>query len=594
MLRSARWNPRWTTDAPYLLLVPLLALIAIVPLLLHGCSCGHDLDFHLQSWLDAAAQLRHGTLDPSWAFSPAWNAGEPRFLFYPPLSWMLGAALTLALPISATPAAFTWLALLGAGLAMYKLARAYAPPPAALFASAVYLANPYMIFTAFERTAYGELLAAIWLPLLFYAALQQTPSITALAVPLALLWLTNAPAAVIGVYTLIAIALIRIALVLLPHAQTPRSSISTRLRDATPLLARFTAGGALGLALSAFYLIPAAYERRYVQVAMAIIPNMRFQDNFLFAHTGNGPHDEVLLTASLLAVGLLASVVLVLLAAALSLRGRRRSQPRQSSTLLILVLLFALLVFLLTPASTLLWRYLPELAFLQFPWRLLSVVGAILAFGVALIFSRISPSSRRWSLLGPLLAIAFVTSITAWGITEFRQSCEDLDLPTARAQLFDTHHGTSPTDEYTPSAADNDVLRWDDPSFWLSLNPAAFAPGTVPNPAATILNYDESPEVAQTVSGIAPHHLEMHLTHPETLIFNLRDYPAWQVTRNGALLADHQQRDDGLLAVALPAGTSVIDIRWHRTADQLLGDCVSVLALLVHAFVLMRSRTIKA
>src|SRR6202012_698258 len=137
------------------ILLPLLALAAVAPLIAHGCSCGHDFEFHLQSWLDAAAQMRHGTVDPAWTYSAAWNAGEPRFLFYPPLSWMLGALLTLALPIFVVPVIFTAICLAGAGLAMYRLARAYAPRPSALLASAIYLANPYMLFTAFERTAYG-------------------------------------------------------------------------------------------------------------------------------------------------------------------------------------------------------------------------------------------------------------------------------------------------------------------------------------------------------------------------------------------------------------------------------------------------------
>ena len=76
-----------------------------------------------------------------------------------------------------------------------------------------------------------------------------------------------------------------------------------------------------GLRLAAFYLVPAAYERRFVQIAMAIIPNMRFQDNFLFGHTGDVPHDVVLHTASLIAVTLLfaASAALV----ALHLNTRR-------------------------------------------------------------------------------------------------------------------------------------------------------------------------------------------------------------------------------------------------------------------------------
>jgi hypothetical protein len=582
---------RWRSEFPYLLVLPLLAFLATLPLLLHGCSCGHDFEFHLQSWLDAAAQLRHGTLDPAWTYSAAWNAGEPRFLFYPPLSWMLGAALTLSLPISSTPLVFTWLALLGAALAMYRLARGFVSPPIALLASALYIANPYMLFTAFERTAYGELLAAAWLPLLLFAALRRKPTIAGLAIPLALLWLTNAPAAVIGVYTLIGIAVIR-CITLLFHKR--------RTHEAFVLLTRFAAGSALGLALPAFYLLPAAYERRYVQVAMAIIPNMRFQDNFLFGHTGDAPHDAVLHLASLLAISLLAATSVVLLSAWL-LNRRQRNPPMPldadtetvPATFAVLALLTAVIAFLLTPLSTFVWRHLPELAFLQFPWRLLSLLGAILALAVALLFSRAKTPTRTSATTSAALAVLLAACASAWAISEFRQPCELSDIPTTRAQLFRTHHGAPPTDEYTPTDADNDVLRWDDPGFWLSPVPSAFAPGTIPNPAATIVNYDVPPPPHQTISGLAPHHLVLHLVQPETLVLNLRDYPAWQIIRNGSLLSNHLQRDDGLLAVALPAGDSFIDILWHRTWDETLGDAVTLAALVALAAALLRSRTIK-
>src|SRR5215469_5274380 len=300
------------------ILLPLLALIVVAPLITHGCSCGHDFDFHLQSWLDAAAQMRHGTLDPAWTVTAAWNAGEPRFLFYPPLSWIAGALLALMMPLSATPVVFTAVALFGSAVAMYLLAREYASTTVALLAAAIYIANPYMLFTAFERTAYGELLAAAWIPLLLRAALRERPGILALAIPTALLWLTNAPAAVIGTYTLLLIGVLRIGFAIFRGSHRP-----TEL--ARSLIIRFSAGGILGLALAAFYLIPAAYERRYVQVAMAIIPNMRVEDNFLFGHTGDGPHDRVLHTASMIAVQLLTAAA-VALAVAFSLR-RKRTDP---------------------------------------------------------------------------------------------------------------------------------------------------------------------------------------------------------------------------------------------------------------------------
>src|ERR1700678_2514877 len=81
----------------HLLLVPLAAFLATLPLIVHGTSCGHDFDFHLLSWFEAATQFAHGNLHPHWAFTPAFNAGEPRFVFYPPISWYFGAVIGLVL-----------------------------------------------------------------------------------------------------------------------------------------------------------------------------------------------------------------------------------------------------------------------------------------------------------------------------------------------------------------------------------------------------------------------------------------------------------------------------------------------------------------
>ena len=358
----------------------LLALIAIAPLIAHGCSCGHDFEFHLQSWLDASAQMHHGTFDPAWTISAAWNAGEPRLSLLP--AALMDARRSAAHFCSRSrlyPIAFTAIVLFGAAISMYKLALAYAPRSIAILAAAIYMATPYMLFTAFERTAYGELLAAIWLPWALLSALRAQPRILGLALSLALLWLSNAPAAVIGVYVVLVIAVLRIA-----HALLIKNTACAR-----QLLARFAAGGALGLALPAFYLLPAAYERRYIQVTMAIIPNMRVEDNFLFGHTGDRPHDAVLHTASLIAVGMLVATTAALLCAWFTQRTRNRLiTPARPRIPLLLAALTACIAFSLTPLSLPLWHHLPELDFLQFPWRMLSILGVVLALTIALALRR--------------------------------------------------------------------------------------------------------------------------------------------------------------------------------------------------------------
>ena len=83
------------------LLVTTLAATSL--LLARGPSCGHDFDFHLVSWLEVARAWHNGLFYPHWASSANFGAGEPRFVFYPPASWMLGAALGTVVGWHAAP-----------------------------------------------------------------------------------------------------------------------------------------------------------------------------------------------------------------------------------------------------------------------------------------------------------------------------------------------------------------------------------------------------------------------------------------------------------------------------------------------------------
>ncbi|GAC1421134.1 MAG: hypothetical protein NVSMB62_15800 [Acidobacteriaceae bacterium] len=580
--------PSRDTSRIYLALIPLLAIIPILPLLFHGCSCGHDFDFHLMSWFDAARQFRLGNLHPQWAYSPAFNAGEPRFVFYPPLSWYLGAGIGILLSNlpgvsenaawNSAPILYTWFALTLSGFTMYRLARQYAAGPPALVAATLYLANPYMLFTAYERTAYAELLAAAWFPLLVHAVLQRRPSLRAIAIPLALLWLTNAPAAVIGSYSLALLALVRLATSyessshrIESKPQSVRADVShsrrlLSLRWIVPYLRprlHFTltvlAGTGLGLLLPAFYIIPAVYERQYVQIAMAVIPHLRIEDNFLFHHF-SGPeavfHNQVLHTASI--VALLVWIPAVALLATNQILCRR--SVGSSGAPPVPVRFFAVLVggigFLLTPWSLPIWKHAPEAAFLQFPWRALSMVAVALAVASAAVLARLK--WKPWVMYAA--SITFAAALVLPSASSFSQACDPKLTPGALLATFQSSQGTEPTDEYTPVTADNDALASSNPPFWIADTP-------------------DAPPPTRSTPGPAPTELELRLPQPKDLILNLRSYPAWKIALDGAPDLQRLQRDDGLIALPLPAGVSTVNVQYARLPDRKIGDIVSLLGL---------------
>lgn len=549
-------------DGRVLLLIAAAAVIAVLPLVVHGPSYGHDFNFHLLNWMEAARQFSHGTLYPRWAYTPAYNAGEPRFVFYPPASWMLGALIGLvlthipALPAeaawSAAPILFIWICLAAAGLSMYVAARQFASTGAAAFGAVVYMVNPYMLFTAYERAAYAELLAAAWVPLLLAAVLTPEVKAIRIALPIALLWLTNAPAAVIGCYATLVLVILRIAIAALEKP--------SRTADALHTIAVPTAAGTLlGFGVASFYLIPAAWERRFVQVSMATIVNMRIDHNFLFEHTGTSfdavTHDAVLRTASWIAVSLLIAAYLSLLACWSQRRRLQAAGGRNLLPVVALVLAVALVTFLLTGWSNPIWQHTPELIFLQFPFRLLTAVAPIFALALSVAMSEVRANDHIVNFLA--LAVAAVLTFSMY--IPFHQVPEPGQTVAAHLHAFVRDEGAEPTDEYTPQTADNDALTIGKPPYWLAPEPTAPAP-------------------APAVPGPVPMHFTVRTERPEFLVLNLRDYPVWRVRVNQHLETERDQRDDGLIAFGVPAGNSRVDIQYARGWDDIVGDGVSLIA----------------
>lgn len=550
-------NERPRAGLPSWLLALLLSLLASVAILLPffwlGAASGHDFEFHVASWLDVAYQWKHGILYPHWTAWTNYGFGEPRYIFYPPLSWVLGAALTLLLPVSWVPAAFILLTQTLAGMAAFFLLRRITLARGACLGAAFYAANPYALLVGYIRSDFAEQLACAFFPLLLLAALRlvgflpeekpKLSAITSFAAAFAAIWLCNAPAGVIVSYSMA---------LLFAWVTVSQKSWQAGLRGA--------AGLALGLGLTGFYLVPAAYEQRWVHIGQALSSGLLPAQNFLFSRIDDVEHTWFNYISSYCAL------VLILLTASTALASRRaiyqNKSPAARKSLWQTLLLLGVGATLLMLRFTLpLWDLLPKLRFVQFPWRWMSLLAVICCCFFASALER--PRGWLWFCLFVFLSVPL-------GIFLVRNTWWDPDeMPTQMAAI-NNGTGFEGVDEYDPLGDDHLDLPKHAPL--VSILPASPEDSDAPPPSAKIQMGFWRPEDQR---------FRVESQGPARVALRLLNYPAWQVTVNGHAVAPQRPDDVNQMIIPIVAGTSEIEAHFARTPDRTAGIALSLFSFLV-------------
>ncbi|HET6170586.1 MAG TPA: 6-pyruvoyl-tetrahydropterin synthase-related protein [Terracidiphilus sp.] len=556
-------------------IILLAAFIAIAPQIFRGNTCGHDFDFHLVSWFDALHSWREGILYPRWTSSANFGAGEPRFIFYPPLTWMLGAALGAVLHWRLAPIALTFLILAATGLAARALARQALSDGPATLAGCAALFSGYTLYTAYERTAFGELTGGFWIPLLLLFVLRdRNPagsvlqrafdgSAAPLAAVLAGAWFSDIPLGILASYLMAGMAL----------------TAALLWRSWAPIL-RSSAAVSLGLALSGIYLVPAIYEQRWIDVREATNYGYRIQDSWLFARhftQALEQHDLELFKVSSIAVTMIAVALAGLLVGRL-----RRTLPGTLRWWLPLALIPVVVLLLQFPISMPAWEALPRLRFLQFPWRWLVALEAPMGIFFA---SAVWVARWRWRLVVLSACTAVFLAATFTAGFNFFQACDSDDAVWAMVDVFHSGAGFEGGDEYAPPRATQSLLAMNLPAACLASSPTKVLGQ---GPQGTDLQWSPDQKSCDATFAASPDRNKQALehfnidavtNHPGYLILRLRSYPAWQVTVNGKIVHVLPERADGLIAVPVPQGPVNLAVHWINTPDILAGRWLSALAL---------------
>lgn len=451
----------------------------------------------------------------------------------------MGAALSAIFPWALVSDIVIWLALVAAGVSMFFLAREWFDRRDATFAAVLYAINPYHIVIVYWRSDFAELLASWLLPLLLLLILRARAThrrvIVFLTLILAAAWFTNAPAAVMVHYSL--------ALLLVVSAWQQHSPRVLLIGGGAVLLAA---------ALAAFYLLPAIYEQRWVDIVQAISAGYRPSDNFLFTHTTDAEHDAFNRVISWVAVAEIAVTIATVWATS---KWRNRAPELWYS----IVIWAAACIFVMLPISEPIWSVFPKLRFMQFPWRWL----LCLAVPFTLL---ITMAARRWrSRIALYVALLGVVAFV-WHHYQppYWDDADDLremqDNMTANA-------GYEGTEEYTPTAADPSAVEKDARRVTVSGQASASIHVSQWNAQQKVFTAD--------------------LSAPDKLAVKLFEYPAWRVEVNGRAVQAESRENTGQMLIPVGAGANRVQITFTRTWDRTAGLAISVLAALLTLLLLL-------
>lgn len=503
-----------------LFVIVVFSLVIIRWLFVPGFLPTHDGEYHLIRFYEFGRMLAAGHLFPRWAPGLNSDYGVPLFTFFYPLPNYIGSLFHL-LGWSLTDVFRLTLGVgyLLAAVSSYIWLRCYVRGSAALAGALMGALVPYWFVDIFVRGSVGEVLAIGFAFSAFAGIAWERRT-----------WVALAVAGLVLSHNIIAIVFLPILLVY-------------ALIISRPMLGWMV----LGIGVSAYFWLPAMAEQQYV----VGLNSVSFVDHFpelaqlLIPSWGTGfSGPSFALDEMSYQIGIVPMIVLLITIVSL-LVGRMRSNHHLVGFFL---LVWSGSIILMLPLTIPLWKALPFMANIQYPWRLLSIGIPIVSFLSALLFARLD---RPW--------IAFIAVAASFLIV----------LPYTKPVLYaprsdDYYLSRREFTDGTSSLGNSFATRW-----------MPWQPNQ-PKERMEIVSGEGS--VAIRREGATTFVGDARLTTDAMVRVHIAYYPGWRATIDGK---DTPVKPDsgGMITVPVPKGDHVIAVNFGETPFRLAADMLSILCL---------------
>lgn len=635
-------NSKNSINSLYFWLTLLLSLPVLGPLLQPGYYWGaHDARHSVYYLHQFNQAIQEGIWYPRWTPDLAFGYGYPLFNIYGPLSTYAGQVFVLAgLDIVTAVKIVFGLSAVLSGLTMYFFVRRLLNPAAGLIAALTYVYIPYHIFDLYVRAALAESVGFIFVPLVlwgFYEVVTRPRLITILWASVAyagLMFTSNLLALmftpILGLYVAVMIVWQFFspvakneakaeakATTIANHQPSPPNSQLHKLQEFYKLykLKNFTTAILsgfpplftllLGLGLSGIFWLPAIVEYQFVRVDQWVGGRFAFGDDFVdvfqlfspkwgFGASIPGPNDDAGFQIGLVAIILFVLSFIIV---------PKLTEPLTKRTLYFFQTMTLILIFLTTPVSTLIWEILPLSSFAQFPWRILVIIAPFISILAGSILASLqSPVSNPQSPISNLLPTLLLSTLIILA-----------SYPYIKAEVRDP----KPTEGPISQAA---LYRFQQSSDEMTGQTAWVR--RIPNWSSLAEQVERGGEITTKVSytalpaddSLGVYSMEMSTVHEllwvgteqegQSVTFLIPYYPGWTakiyedlgphdgnldkevgpVTRIGPVVeqpAISTTPIEGWMVVPVPAGSHFLELRFEDTLIRIIGQWLSIGAMVL-------------
>lgn len=542
-----------------LLFVAAVAVVSLLPLFHTGFFPMHD-NTQVERVFEMHKSLNDGMFPVRWVSDLGYGYGYPLFNFYGPLAYYGGGLFVFIFSDSliATKLMIS-LAMVGSGISMYLLARALWGKLGGVLSAVLYLLAPYHAVDLYVRGDIGELWAYAFIPLTCYGLYQLYKNIQEnlqfMAQNSLWKWILVGSVGFGGIilsHNLSAFMLLPflLAFLLILIVCSERKLRTTYYILLTILLA---------LAITAFYWLPVFAEMKYTNVLSQVGGGADFHKHFVcvsqlwqsqwgFGGSASGCTDGISF--------MIGKMHILLSVAALGLLPFLRKREKLVVSIVCLVGLLMSVVFML-PLSLPLWESIPQMAFLQYPWRYLLLASFFSSILGGLVGSFLYEKQK---VVGVAAGVILLSGLLFTN-TKYFQPQQYLSVTSqSYTSSFALQWITSKTsDEYMPK------------SF---LKPTR--PEEIPQSLVT-----SSPQgkVLKEIGKTQEKELHIVLSNPQDVNIHLAYFPGWQAFDNNISIP-LRPTNHGMV-VSLPAGDHILRLLYVGTMVENVSNFISLTSVCI-------------